>query len=397
MKRAELKQWVLTTGRAEEHGGILFLCDPGWSAAEKSQVAELQCRASEDGDGGNGETGWLCLPTGGTSGSIRFARHDEHTLSASLAGFCAHFGVAQVNALDVLPASHVSGLMARIRCAATGGEHVAWSWKQLEAGEWPELADKPDAWFISLVPTQLQRLLRSEAAVDRLRRFRAVFVGGGPFWPELAESAAAAGVPVVTAYGMTETGAMVVAQLPSDFAAGDRSCGRPMPHARVEIVDDVSGEVLPQGATGLVRITGDSLFHGYWPERRPTQSVLTDDLGCFDAQGRLTILGRRDAVIITGGKKVHPAEVEAALRSSGEFSDVAVVGVPDTDWGSVVVACHPRDAGTPDRRKVDSALAGLAAYKRPKKILGISPWPVNAVGKLNRAALLASASAGINH
>lgn len=394
MKRAELKRIVLATGRAEEREGVVFLCDPGWSAADRAHVAGLQRRASEDGDN---EAGWLCLPTGGTSGGIRFARHDEHTLGASIAGFRAHFGIDKVNALDVLPASHVSGLMARIRCAATGGEHVAWSWKQLEAGEWPELPTKADGRFLSLVPTQLQRLLANAAAVDRLRRFRAVFLGGGPVWTELADSAAAAGVPVVTAYGMTETGAMVVAQTPAEFAAGDRSCGRPMAHARIEVIDELSGESLPQGSTGVVRITGESLFRGYWPEKRGMRSLLTDDLGRFDANGRLSILGRRDAVIITGGKKVHPAEVEAALRLSGEFSDVAVIGVPDAQWGRMVVACHPPCAEAPDSGKIDAALAGLAAYKRPKKILSIAPWPLSAVGKLNRAALVAAASAEIDH
>ncbi|MCM2311666.1 MAG: AMP-binding protein [Steroidobacteraceae bacterium] len=394
MKRTELEQWVLATGRAVQRNGATFLCDPGWSLSEQALVARLQGSADAAGDR---DTGWLCLPTGGTSGGLRFTRHDERTLAASIAGFCAHFGVDQVNALDVLPAHHVSGLMARIRCAATGGEHVAWSWKQLEAGEWPALGTKADGWFLSLVPTQLQRLLGNDAAVRMLERFRAVFVGGGPVWGELADSAAAAGVPVVTAYGMTETGAMVAAQLPADFAAGDRSCGKPLPHARVEVVDDGTGEIVPPGVTGVVRISGESLFRGYWPQRSNTQSLLTGDLGRFDARGRLTVLGRRDAVIITGGKKVHPAEVEAALRASGEFSDVAVIGVPDPQWGSAVVACYPQGARAPDQGKVEAAIAALAAYKRPKKILGISPWPTNSVGKLNRAALAAAAASEVCH
>ncbi len=388
MKRADLERWVMATGRAVQRSGALFLCDPGWSASEQSLVTALQGSAAA---GGEGDSGWLCLPTGGTSGGLRFTRHDERTLGASIAGFRAHFEVDQVNALDVLPPHHVSGLMARIRCAATQGEHVAWSWRQLEAGRWPALAARADGWFLSLVPTQLQRLLGSDAAAERLRGFRAVFVGGGPLWAELADCAAAVGVPVVTAYGMTETGAMVAAQRPSDFAAGDRSCGWPMPHARIEVVDDGSGEALPAGATGVVRISGESVFRGYWPQSSKTQSLLTDDLGRFDVQGRLTVLGRRDAVIITGGKKVHPAEVEAALRASGEFTDVAVIGLPDPQWGSAVVACHPRGARSPDREKIETALAVLAAYKRPKAILGISPWPTNSVGKLNRAALAAAA------
>jgi O-succinylbenzoic acid--CoA ligase len=301
-----------------------------------------------------------------------------------------------VNALDVLPPHHVSGFMSRIRCSVTGGEHVAWSWKQLEAGEWPELPAKDGGWFFSLVPTQLQRLLGSPAAVAQLKQFRVVFIGGGPLWPELAEAAAAADVPVAICYGMTETAAMVVAQKPSEFAAGDRSCGQPMPHARIEIVDESTGEVLSQGSTGLVRIAGESVCRGYWSEKE-MKSLLTEDLGRLDAQGRLTIFGRRDAVIITGGKKVHPMEVEAALRLSGEFADVAVVGVPDAEWGSAVVACHPPRAGKLDTQKIEAALAGLVGYKRPKRFVVISPWPRNAQGKLNRAALVAAAAlASIN-
>lgn len=389
MERADLKKWVLATGYAEEHRDAVFLCDPGWGASERSRVPALQHSVTCPHDMA---TGWLCLPTGGSSGGIRFARHDEQTLGAALDGFCTHFGVRQVNALHVLPAYHVSGLMAAIRSAATGGQHVAWSWKQLEAGMWPILPETSDGWFLSLVPTQLQRLLAQPGAVNRLRHFRAVFIGGGPLWPEVADPAAAAGIPVVIAYGMTETGAMVCAQHPGDFNAGDRTCGTPMPHARIEIIDETSDVGLPHGATGLVRISGPSIFRGYWPDTMQ-QTLTTDDLGQFDIQGRLSIAGRRDAVIITGGKKVHPLEIEEALRKSGQFTDIAVIGVPDPRWGSRVVACYPQDGAPIDQSRIESALAALANYKHPKEFLGISPWPRNAQGKINRVSLTAAASA----
>jgi O-succinylbenzoic acid--CoA ligase len=336
--------------------------------------------------------GWLCVPTGGTSGGLRFARHDEHTLAAAVKGYCAHFGVQRVNALDVLPAYHVSGLLARIRCAETGGTHLLWSWKQLESGEWPEMLACDDGWFLSLVPTQLQRLLRSDAAVARLKQFRAVFLGGGPLWPALADAAAAAQVPVSICYGMTETAAMVAAQKPGEFLAGDRSCGTVMPHARVELLDEGSGEILPMGAVGLMRISGENGFRGYWPEANNHQSLLTDDLGQIDAQGRLHLLGRRDAVIITGGEKVSPLEVEAVLRATGNFADIAVIGLPDVSWGQVVVACYPPRAEKLDTQKIMTALEALAPYKRPKQFLAISPWPRNDQGKLNRAALVVEAA-----
>jgi len=393
VERAQLKPLVLATGFAVERGEFVFLRDPKWGPAEQVQFETLQqATGAPCPDGG----GWLCIPTGGTGGGLRFARHDERTLGAAVRGFCEHFGLRRVNAVDVLPAYHVSGLMARIRSVVTGGTAIAWSWKQLEAGAWPEVPAGDDGWFLSLVPTQLQRLLASEAAVTRLKRFRAVFIGGGPLWSGLAEAAATAGVPVSICYGMTETAAMVSAQKPGEFAAGGRNCGCPMPHVRVEIVDENTGNVLPAGTPGLVRISGQNVHRGYWPEVRAGRYLLTEDLGQFDAHGRLQILGRRDAAIITGGEKVSPLEVEAVLRSCGAFDDVAVIGLPDARWGQIVVACHPPQTEELDMRKIAAVLETLVPYKRPKQILAIAPWPRNAQGKLNRAALLAAASAGLN-
>ena len=125
MERAELIELVRATGCAEESGGFVFLCDPKWSAAERAALAALK-KSETRNPKSEIPQGWLCVPTGGTSGGVRFARHDERTLTAAVRGFCAHFGIERVNAVGVLPPHHVSGLMARVRCAATGGEHLAW-------------------------------------------------------------------------------------------------------------------------------------------------------------------------------------------------------------------------------------------------------------------------------
>ncbi len=378
MERAELTQLLQSTGCAEEHGGFVFLCDPAWSAADRAQVRALQ-KSKFENRNSKIPDGWLCIPTGGSSGGVRFARHDERTLTAAVEGFCAHFGFERVNAVGVLPAHHVSGLMARVRCAATGGEHLAWDWKRLERGEQPVLAEGRGAWMISLVPTQLQRLLASPEALAWLRGFTVIFLGGGPVWPDLAEAAAQARLPVSLSYGMTETAAMVAAQRPGEFLAGDRSSGSAMPHARIS----TDGE-------GRIAIAGESVFEGYFPGESAARQFATEDLGRIDERGRLHVLGRRDAVIVTGGKKVQPAEVEAVLRASGEFADVAVVGVPDAEWGEAVVACYPADGKPPDLARVPPALQGLAAFKRPKRFVPVADWPRNAQAKINRAALLAA-------
>jgi O-succinylbenzoic acid--CoA ligase len=160
----------------------------------------------------------------------------------------------------------------------------------------------------------------------------------------------------------------------------------------VEIVDDATGLVLAPRETGLVRIGGGSLFRGYIPAGNLTGAeggfFVTEDLGMLDEGGALHVIGRRDAVIITGGKKVFPSEVEAALRASGQFSDVAVLGVADPEWGQRVVAFHPAGGRAPDALRVETALGGLAAYKRPKAFIPVPDWPRNAQGKVNRAALV---------
>lgn len=349
----------------------VFLADPGWGAAQHRVMAALT--ATVAAGGGPGSRGWLMIPSGGTSGGLKFARHDEQTIGAAVRGFCAHFALNRVNAVGVLPLYHVSGFMAWMRCALTGGEYVTAEWRKLEQGETPAAPQGGD-WVISLVPTQLQRLLGVPTAVEWLRRFRAIFLGGGPAWLPLLEEAATLRLPLAPSYGMTETAAMIAAVRPAEFLGGDRTCGTMMPHGRVTI-----------GENGIVRVAGESLFRGYFPDWREPGEFVTEDLGAIDAQGRLTILGRRDAMIITGGKKVHPAEVETALRGSGEFKDVVVLGVPDAEWGEVVVACYPAGQPPPDFSR---ATRDLASHQRPKRFVAIREWPRNAQGKVNRAELL---------
>ena len=296
MDRAELTARLreFAGGALVERGDACFLVDPGWAERERAQWAALAERRPENWDG---RRGWLCIPTGGSSGAMKLARHDERTLGAAAAGFCAHFGVEKAGALGLLPAWHVSGLMAWARCLWSGGLFRTAGWKDVELGT----ARPPgDGAFVSLVPTQLARLLGDAAAEDWLRGFRAIPLGGGPAWPELLARARAARLPLVLSYGMTETAAMVAAQGPEEFAAGDESCGRALPHARLSV-----------DAEGRVSVGGESLYLGYWPETRPAGPAgwRTDDLGELDDEGRLRVFGRADAMIITGGDKVNPAEV----------------------------------------------------------------------------------------
>ena len=352
----------------------LFLANPSWRSRERAEFGRLVKAGAPQ------ERGWLMIPSGGAGGELKFARHDAGTIASAVGGFCGHFGMGRVNSVCVLPLHHVSGFMAWMRSALTGGTFLPCPWKEIEAGRFP--VELPPDCCLSLVPTQLQRLLASASAVAWLQRFRVIFVGGGPAWDGLVGEAARLGLPISTGYGATETAAMVAALKPEQFLAGMRGCGSALPHARIDLVD------------GVVRVSGESVFRGYFPQTLETRSWTSSDLGAFCADGSLTILGRLDDLIITGGKKVSPAEVEAALRSSGQFEDVAVIGLADPQWGQSVVACHPKGASAPAIGPVEAALAGLAPFKRPKRYAEISPWPRNAQGKIDRAELARLASGG---
>lgn len=363
-------KFMPAVARALASEAEVFLGNPDWGALERNQVDALLAGPR----GEKRKEGYLMIPTGGTSGQVRFARHDAATITAAVRGFTRHFELPQVNAVGVLPLYHVSGFMAWMRSVLTGGEYRPLTWKAVESGALPALPDKTHGWTLSLVPTQLERLLRQEAAVRWLQKFRIIFLGGAPAWPALLERAAELRLPLSPGYGMTETAAMVAALRPEEFLAGTRSNGTVLPHARVSFDEE-----------GSILVGGGSVFRGYYPEWREAGDLATQDGGWLDERGHLHVTGRRDAVIISGGEKINPAEVEAVLRGTGEFADVVVFGVPDSEWGESVVAAYAAEK-QPNLVRVESALAKLLSpAKRPKRFVSIPDWPVNAQGKINRA------------
>ncbi len=384
MDRIALVRLLESTGCAERHDGFTFLVDPNWTDPQRAQFNALLKSEVVANTG----QGWLCIPTGGSSGTVRFARHDESTLGAAVKGFCAHFDLSQVNVVDVLPPWHVSGLLARVRSAATGGRHVPWDWKRLAGSDYPVLEENIP-WLLSLVPTQLQRLLNQPSAKRWMERLSLVIVGGGPVWADLAAEARNSNIPIVISYGMTETAAMVASQTVNEFKAGDRSCGYPLPHARVMIRPELS-EAIHESESGIVCVSGESVMRGYFPNFGAEGNFETADFGRVDADGRLHIDGRRDDVIITGGEKVNLREVEAVLCSTGSFSDVAVVAVSHPEWGEEMVACYLAEVAI-SPTEIDALVSGvnLARHQRPKRYLAIpaANWPRNAQGKLNRTVL----------
>ncbi|WP_228021642.1 AMP-binding protein [Vasconcelosia minhoensis] len=334
-------------------------------------------------------TAVILIPTGGTAGSVRFVVHRWQTLLAAVRGFCDGFG-QPVNAYCVLPLHHVSGLMQALRTWISGGQLVTQPFRSLVTGQ--ILVPSPQDWTISLVPTQLQRLLSQERLARWLAQFRTVLLGGGPAWPDLLAAARGRKIPLALTYGMTETAALVAALMPDEFLRGQTG-GSSLPHAQLRIVGPAGD--LPPGEIGPIAIQTSSLAEGYYGEPSPAFTeagcFYPDDLGYLDAAGGLHIVGRDSDKIITGGENVFPAEVEAALRATRQVADVCVIGLPDPQWGQVVTAVYVPDSDCSEDlpTALKAALVGqLSRYKHPKRWVAVAALPRSPQGKLSRPAVL---------
>lgn len=251
-----------------------------------------------------------------------------------------------------LPLSHVGGLSVLVRSAiGATTARVLERWDTERA-----LEELREATLASMVPTMLGRLL--DAGWREPPCLRTVLLGGAPAAPALLERARVAGVPVTTTYGMTEACSQV--------ATG----GWPLFCTRVEIAGD--GEIVVRGPT----------VAGGGPLR-------TGDLGRFDADGRLHVVGRKADTIISGGENVAPAEVEAVLAEHPAVAEAAVHGRPDPEWGEAVVATVVLRAGAAageDELRAHVA-ARLAPYKVPKAVAFADALPRTESGKVLRRAL----------
>lgn len=392
----------------------VYLCNPNWSDAEQQQVMRqvqpdlvwgngMGAWQKTEGSRQNGKTakqnhlkfssvvalcaiqnskslsGWIMIPTGGSSGRIRFAVHTWETLMASVVGFQQYFQVEQINSCCVLPLYHVSGLMQFMRSFTSGGQLALLPSQALETGT---AAIDPENFFLSLVPTQLQRLLQRTASSNWLRRFCTVLLGGAPAWTELLETARQQQIRLAPTYGMTETASQVATLQPEDFLRGQTGCGQVLPHAHITIQDQ-DGRSLPPNQIGTVTIQSASLALGYYPDLLNSCEFQTDDLGYFDAAGYLHLVGRSSHKIITGGENVFPVEVEAAIRSTGLVNDVCVLGLPDADWGEAVTAAYVPVAPEVTIAHLQAALASqLSKFKQPKRWIALDQLPRNAQGKV---------------
>jgi O-succinylbenzoic acid--CoA ligase len=370
----------------------------------------------------------VIVATSGSTGVPKGVALSAAALRASAAASLARIGARPGGRwLCCLPGFHVAGLQVLIRSLLGGTVPVVAG--RVDAG----VIARSGCAYVSLVPTQLRRLLDDGAPLDA---FGAILLGGAAPAPGLLADARAAGARVITTYGMSET------------CGGCVYDGVPLDGVRVRISD-----------AGLIGLAGPVLFSGYWPasasRAAPGDHVApgdrgaagdhavpgdrgagdraapgdhgapgdhaapgdrdgagdpagpggpapgdgwfwTSDLGALDGAGRLTVRGRADDVINSGGEKVVPGEVESVLGTLGGVRDVVIVGVPDSEWGEIVTAVIvPEDPAAPPElaRLRAQARERIPGYAAPRRLILVAEIPMLASGKPDRQALRAAAQA----
>lgn len=240
-----------------------------------------------------------------------------------------------------------------------------------------------------VVPVLLDRILQADPSRFDTSSLRVIASSGGALPGDLVARTAAAFGPVLhNLYGSTEVAYAAVAT-PQDLADDPRCAGRPPYGVTVRVVDD-QGTDCPTGTPGRVFVGNGMTFAGYTDgsdKDRLDGLVATGDLGCFDAQGRLTVLGRDDDMVVVGGENVFTGQVEDALLEHDAVEDAAVVGVPDPSYGVRLVA-HVVVSREVEAQELQDWVHGrLARHAVPREVRFSRQLPRNATGKVLKREL----------
>ncbi len=294
--------------------------------------------------------------------------------------------------LHALPIFHVHGLFVACHGALLSGSSMLWL-ARFDPGAVIERL--PRATVFMGVPTMYVRLLddaRFDATATRAMR---LFVSGSA--PLLAETfrrfEARTGQRILERYGMSET--VMLTSNPYDGERVAGTVGLPLPGVELRIVDEAGAECAT-GAIGAIQVRGPNVFSGYWRMPGKTREEFTadgffrtGDVGCRDANGYVSIVGRSKDLIITGGYNVYPKEIESYLDELDGVLESAVIGVPHRDFGEAVVAVVvPAPGAQPDEARLVAALKGrIASFKVPKRVFVVDALPRNTMGKVQKNVL----------
>lgn len=354
--------------------GAVPIVLPPWGgtalSAARSRWEVIDRYAADRGD--QGDHTWIT--TSGSTGAPKPVRLTAGNVGAAVAASRRRLGNGPGDRwLLTLPLHHVGGLSVLWRSAQAGGVVVVQAPFRAEAVA--GLLASGEATIASMVPTMLARVL--DAHTGPYRGVRAVLVGGAPASTGLLQRAIDAGLPVLATYGSTETCSQIATVAPGEQPEAMGTVGRPLDGLTVT-VDATRGEL------GEIVVDGDAVSPGYGLEPPRRGPLRTGDLGRVDGNGRLEVVGRAGTMIRTGGEDVAPERVEQVLVDGGSVRAAVVVGIPDEDWGQLVVAVVvPGDRPDPggDERRLR---ATLAPHEVPKRWVVVAELPLLDNGKVDR-------------
>ncbi len=328
--------------------------------------------------------------TSGTSGKPKGAMLTHDNLIANAVASHERLNMtADDHWLCVLPLYHIGGLSIFVRCFMLGATVSLFPRFDVDS-VYHALCTRPIT-LISLVPTMLYRLLERDVRAWT-PSLRLILLGGAAADERLMARCADFRLPVATTYGLTEASSQVCTATPDMTYRKPASVGKPMNGITIRIVDEHEN-TCPTGTIGEIAVRGKTVMAGYYHDDASTAKTIRDgelftgDMGYVDRDGDLWVIQRRSDLIVTGGENVYPAEIEAVLRQFSGVADVAVVGIPDPEWGQIV-ACAL--VGEVDIPHLQAALRQhLAGYKIPRRWRILPTLPLNSTGKVDKGALRA--------
>lgn len=339
----------------------------------------------------------IILTSGTTSGRSRGAGRSSVPLDAAAAVLDAFPVKMRGTTLIAAPLFHSWGWMHHRLATLLDATEIVM--RRPDPERILELVDTHQVDTLITVPVILRRLVELPRHIRRrydLTSLRCVAVSGSALPGDLAtEFMDTFGDTLYNLYGSTEA-AFATCASPEDLRADPGTAGKPLAGVHIEILD-LRGRGVPTGTDGRVFVGSRTTFDGYTDgtDRERTRGlVFTGDVGRVDEEGRLTIVGRADDMVITGGENVHPTEVEEVLRQNADVADVAVVGVPDSVYGSSLVAHIVPVAGITPHADILLAWSRdrLGPNHRPREIVFHDELPRNPTGKVLKRVLVGDTS-----
>ncbi|HEY9312309.1 AMP-binding protein [Williamsia sp.] len=364
----------------------------GTELAGTRTIDELVAGASTELPASPAYSSSLVILTSGSTGAPKGAPRDGAPAMSLPAGFVSKIAVRGTDrVLMSAPAFHGWGLLATMVCLLTGATVVMD--RRFKAPNSLAMLIEQRCTAVMMVPTMLRRLMDLDAdelsGVDR-STLRMIASGGAKLDESLVRSVQRQfGHVLHNLYGATEASYITIAT-PEDLAVAPTTAGRPPLGVEVAIVS--GGVRVPEGQTGQIYVRSGSQISTYTngTSKETLDGMLnTGDTGRFDASGRLFVEGRSDGMIISGGENVFPEEVELALGRHPDISDVAVVTVPDDDFGQRLRAfVVPREGATLDAVDVKTYVSTeLSRSRVPRDVLLVPELPRGAQGKVTRLTL----------